>query len=1407
MRLRSWRSDRWELLTLGNQDEVSNVVNALIKWFLPVLVLLSSAWPALAGEQAIWTVVESNDNRLVLEVKIPSLIWQTESSGEGKFASHGFNAEMIRSGRAFPALNLPVAIPPGGDVSIRAEVIQPYRLGRAYGELYDYEPELPPSEDGWPFSGQRSSAELDQVFADGQGFVQMSRPGWGSELRQVHLAVYGVRPDAAGNLLSCDEIRITINFPPSTAGNSDAVFTPLHKRVVVNPDQVSRWMRVSSPTLTKRRTTDSFGDATSPWLRIEIDQRGFYKLDTADLTELGIDPASVDLSELRLFGGDGLIIPEDVTLDSLEPWMKQYALLIRDDDEGAWGPNTSVYFVANGADGWLADKEQAVTGDDRFNQHQYSNTMVYWLSWGGDFSQAPARMNEQVANPRGDEISDVAVQRQHLERNDGYYDNHVRQRDVAYELFYYRKLSSSRNPSPINVRTTLTGLYPDSTARIRAAFWGLSWRNDQYNDHKVEISVDGSESASTEWEFINRAILEMEKSDPLLNTTVQLVVPGRLDNAGRLLIDSILLDWVEIDYPVSLIATNDSLDFFAPADLSYGDGFHVSGLSTSENIFVLDGTYATNPMLLTPIFEQTGEEWVAKFSVFPRPTVDSHVTVISLDDAAKPADIEVRRWNGERLRERTAAADYIIVCADQFVDQAEELGAHRRTHFWGAAGDSAQSAEVVVVPVSDIYDEFGWGLKDPTAIRNFLVHAYNNWRGDATAPVLSHLLLFGDALYDARGYDNTSRKDLVPGHLFYNWNFQYSTSSNPAFAGDEWYSLLDGPDDAIPDLIVGRLPIGNRSEADDVVEKVINFDLNPPAGDWKTKFIYAADDLCKGTSTDNITHHMNQVETLSNDFSPENVDLDKIYLLEYGYECLYNVKPEATADLMDLLNAGTLMLNFTGHGSELQLADERLLETSKLASLSNQDKPFMLVTASCAVGKFIHDGDGLAVNLIRMPGAGAIAAVSASGEASAYYNGVMNNNILAAMYPSGSILEPVTIGAGVMAGKTSTNLSQQWNNRRYNLFADPASRFPVPEYRIELALEDIPEVDAVSDTLQRGAPATLRGRILDQHGNLESSFNGTVDVKIRDSDVKVIYLVSALERHYYLKGNPLYSGEADVTDGEFTVPFFVPTTLRIGPRGPARITAFASGDGAMDNKEAYGSLMDLMVPEMVQPTTDTTPPEIEIGWENPGETLTFGSRFEASLFDSSGIYVAALSPSRSVIVRVEDEDGRILIADDVASAIVSAGDYRSSSLVWELPAALPANTSLSLTLEASDNVGLRGFSETLTFSIADGSSGSDKLLLGAFAMPNPVDRETYFLCDIHRTADLEIAIFTNSGRKIATLSQAGMSRSEAGEAGIYWDGRDDDGDLLANGVYFYQVAATATDGVTEELIERLVVFR
>ena len=94
-------------------------------------------------------------------------------------------------------------------------------------------------------------------------------------------------------------------------------------------------------------------------------------------------------------------------------------------------------------------------------------------------------------------------------------------------------------------------------------------------------------------------------------------------------------------------------------------------------------------------------------------------------------------------------------------------------------------------------------------------------------------------------------------------------------------------------------------------------------------------------------------------------------------------------------------------------------------------------------------------------------------------------------------------------------------------------------------------------------------------------------------------------------------------------------------------------------------------------------------------------------------------------------------------------------------------------------------------------------LLHVFNFPNPFAHETQFTFELTSDAKITVDIYTLEGRRIKSIPPEYYS---IGYHRINWDGRDEYGGMLANGVYLYKM--TAGDGSQKiNHIGRLAVFR
>ncbi len=97
-------------------------------------------------------------------------------------------------------------------------------------------------------------------------------------------------------------------------------------------------------------------------------------------------------------------------------------------------------------------------------------------------------------------------------------------------------------------------------------------------------------------------------------------------------------------------------------------------------------------------------------------------------------------------------------------------------------------------------------------------------------------------------------------------------------------------------------------------------------------------------------------------------------------------------------------------------------------------------------------------------------------------------------------------------------------------------------------------------------------------------------------------------------------------------------------------------------------------------------------------------------------------------------------------------------------------------------------------------------LLNVYNYPNPFSKETYFTFKLTQVPDeLKIRIFTVAGRLVREIEKKSSDLNYDFNR-IYWDGRDQDGDRLANGVYFYKITLVKGDK-KDNVVQKMAIVR
>jgi hypothetical protein len=154
---------------------------------------------------------------------------------------------------------------------------------------------------------------------------------------------------------------------------------------------------------------------------------------------------------------------------------------------------------------------------------------------------------------------------------------------------------------------------------------------------------------------------------------------------------------------------------------------------------------------------------------------------------------------------------------------------------------------------------------------------------------------------------------------------------------------------------------------------------------------------------------------------------------------------------------------------------------------------------------------------------------------------------------------------------------------------------------------------------------------------------------------------------------------------------------------------------------------------------------------------------------------------------------------EVTGVQIDRADEHTLNLAFAATA--PSNADVDRSVVLSIN----GMPTTYVLGQASPVPGS---LRAVYAFPNPMSEQTRFLfrTDVAGSSGGRIRIFSVAGRPVATL-RVRPEHFQGNDAVVPWDGRDGQGDRLANGVYLYRVELNSPAGELRSGMQRLVMMR
>jgi peptidase C25-like protein/flagellar hook capping protein FlgD len=1306
---------------------------------------------------------------------------------------------------AIDAAVVRIALPPRGRVRVEEE---PGNGGRAAGVTFPLVPR-PPKEDA-PFGGLAIRPPRAGVKQIPLHHAEILKLGVERGLRTALLAVRPVRraEDGSRDVYWVESLDVTLDIAGGTVAKSpgntrpnrpDLQATALWNASLLNPESVPGFL--SSPAQAASIPTVWFDDGAG-WLKIHVAQNGIYTLTRDALAQAGVPVGTIDPRTFRLFCGP--LVPElawttlgwrdtvtaggDTTRASRwyhvserpgfttgfgEPGgMEEVDLWVDGESDGKIDAADRVVFYGLGPDNYR-DRFGLPPGGEDYFQNPYSDYTVYWLTWEGTFPGSAQRMTTLDVSPGpGTPITESAA-RVHTEQNTIYAPS-LFQGGLRWETWFWDILSSQA--TLFRALVTLPAAVPGSTISGRARLWGANAPEGTGDDalHHVQLDVNSTSQGTTQWGGTTTyltlspqdvAVLSAPVANPSrFEFRVPSLAPGRLDIQ--------YLAWIDVNYRRTLSLGSQ------PGELEIEPGASGRVIQMAQvpagTLDVFDVTSFRHPRRLLGAASAASVSGIDLALNDPERAV---IAVASRSAPQTPRSVELDDVAGSWLRDTSEGLDEVIIANDAFVTEGERLAERRRT-----AIPFIASPHVRVVRVSDVMDEFAWGMWDPIALRYFLEYVYRYYGGAGVTP-LSYALFLGDHTYDFRNYLGTGIPDFVPSWEDNREDLDFIDTGSVQYVSDDPLVQFDGPDDPFLDVAIGRIPAGSTAAAQAIIEgKILRSEESPVFGSWRARIILAADDICQLGSPDPVVPDFPSVAEDIDQRLPPAFDRAKVYLTEYGTACSISSKPQASDDFIALWNSGAWLVNYVGHGTETFYADERLLSATDIPSLTNADRlPLLIATASKAA-KFNLPGQSSITESIAMsPQGGALAATgSVSNQTFSDVAFALNQNFVSRLFlpdlgcpacpPA-----PVPAGLAFREAKGATF----GDTKKYVFFGDPAG-LPPAAHLGGLSL-------AGPDSLARGGLAPLTARLL---------FDFVVPpVPATPADwLLEIRAEDATQQRplgYRLPGDLMFRGDFRFAADSVAAAFTVPIAAREGP--DARVRGYA-WDGSTD---VLAALTPVRIAGAVDPSLDTQGPIITFN-THPSE-MVIGQTLAAVIEDPSGVLLVTSGQPALMLIVLDDQQAEVTRVPLTDYFQYDLGSHVRGTARFPIPQ-VPANGGYTLRVTAADNFGNPASAST-PVHVSSGATGVS--ISEVYAYPNPLTTDTDVVFTLDRDVQVTLRIFSVSGRLVQKATVLGAP----GRNGYHWDGRDQAGDQVANGVYLLQLSAQGNSGDPVKHLERLVVLR
>ncbi len=1121
--------------------------------------------------------------------------------------------------------------------------------------------------------------------------------------------------------------------------------------------------------------------------KLEIINTGVHKITYESLISKNIISGSISSNLINIYGNHNGMLPEQNNGFRHDD-LKKNAIYIEDGNDGVFGSGDYILFYAEEINKWKLN-----SGNNAFfyDQHLYDTKAYCFLSVNdGSGAKRIASQTSSTSSANQTMTSFNAYQGREIERYNLMFDNNrggsgkewygeVFDVQLNYAFnFNFPNIDPTQN---VIVKTALLAYTPGTASSYFQVNAGSTSDN---------ISIAGIPQGShSSLASKGNSTLTFQTSSSNIPVNISFTKATGGNSKGW-------LDYIEVNAKRRLIMHANQLSFRDLSTVGTGNitQFDLQNATNVQKIWDI-----TNPIeVIECNYTSSGS---TKSFVF---TSDTLRTFIAFNNNNYLTPTILSKLEKQNLHGQTPS-DMIIVYHPNFKSAVDKL-----ENFHVSKG-----LTVVKASVQEIYNEFSSGSQDITAIKTYARMLYE--KGGANPP--KYLLLFGDGSFDYKGR-------VSPNHNFVPvWESQASLNDLSSYTSDDFFGILDVNegigDSDLMDVSVGRLTVRSATEANVVVDKIINYQKEGVSleelkqcnttnsgnsyGDWRNILTFLTDDVDESWEMSFFNHAEKVMDSITKNYPVFN--LSKLHMDAYKQESTPGGEryPVGAEELRRRVENGSLIVAYEGHGGEVGFAHERILDLATINSWTNYNRLPIFLTATCEFTKYddpsrTSAGEQLFLN----PNGGCIALFTTTRAVFQSANERLIEAFFEEVFVKKADGSPRTLGDVYLLTKNHPSVIGNNNSRKFGLVGDPALDIAYPKHKvITQTVNGIPITSNI-DTLKALSKVTITGIVANENDNIISSYNGFVYPTVYDKAKTFSTLGNyspSFIRDFEIQSSVLYKGKATVTNGQFSYTFIVPKDINyVFGNGKLSYYAFNGNEdaGGYEDRITVGGTNN-------NATLDEKGPEIDLFLNNKnfvsGGITDENPTIYAEIFDSNGINTTGNGIGHDITAVIDGNTNQAIVLNNSYES--DADTYQSGKISYPLSSVAEGNHTLTLkTWDVHNN----SSDKTIDFVVVKNEQLAIDHVLN---YPNPFTTRTQFFFEHNQACeflDAQVQIFTVSGKLVKTINKRVQTHGYRTDP-IEWNGTDDYGDNIGKGTYVYRVKVTDNDGNKVEKFEKLVILK